>query len=583
MPRPVILCLEAGTATQTESATAAATEANVSQADAVCNGIIFADETVTGPPSNERLAGVEGVTASKLEKVAGASELSPGEQQSLLSELSNELEACIDLHRRQIHGLLGRHLGPTSRVRSEGADLRAQIDSSFKVGLDAMDVGSSSDRGHLDLAKGTAGNILQKDSSADQRKQSRAILLADKLEHSSSKTYTTHLSLHEQPNIYKRLVTSNWFELVVMVMLLANFIFSALHADSRIRFTYRNIGRGQRFESSIWWVVFQGVLFVMFACEAILKLLAWRWDYLKFRRDDLGWLTRFSELVMLILSVLAAADLIEFHSVAWLRIVQVFSKSLPFLRVVGLYHVFGDLRLLIVAIAHSLACWAWAMFVLVFVMLAAAIAFVEGISSFLESTAPHDISSDLLLSVEGDWSSVWAAVLTEFKCITGGGPWGQVIAPISSAGVTYLGLFVMYIAITTVAMMRVVTGIFCGKAQKAATRDFQESVQQNVAHLFRHVDKDGSGTINKGEFQKHLQDATTRQYFDVLGIDQRHAQVLFDLLDKSGDGEIDISEFVAGCKDLGGQATNVDMCLALTMLSMISRHVSETTENARHF
>merc|ERR1712039_246314 len=82
----------------------------------------------------------------------------------------------------------------------------------------------------------------------------------------------------------------------------------------------------------------------------------------------------------------------------------------------------------------------------------------------------------------------------------------------------------------------------------------------NIASgLFMRLDQDMSGSISIDEIEEHLQDPAVRDFFRLIDVDETEAQCLFDILDNSGDGTIDLEEFLNGCLRLQGQAKSLDL------------------------
>merc|ERR1712241_632393 len=77
------------------------------------------------------------------------------------------------------------------------------------------------------------------------------------------------------------------------------------------------------------------------------------------------------------------------------------------------------------------------------------------------------------------------------------------------------------------------------------------------------IDTDKSGTISFQELKGHLQDRRVQAYFSVLQIDAGRAEGLFRLLDKDGNGDISIEEFIMSCLRLKGHARSLDMASML--------------------
>lgn len=79
--------------------------------------------------------------------------------------------------------------------------------------------------------------------------------------------------------------------------------------------------------------------------------------------------------------------------------------------------------------------------------------------------------------------------------------------------------------------------------------------------LFKSLDIDDSGAITIDEIRRHLESKPVQQFFRTIDVDSSEAEVLFEILDLSGDGSIDKEEFISGCLRLQGAARAVDLLL----------------------
>merc|ERR1712232_915095 len=78
-------------------------------------------------------------------------------------------------------------------------------------------------------------------------------------------------------------------------------------------------------------------------------------------------------------------------------------------------------------------------------------------------------------------------------------------------------------------------------------------------NLFACFDKDQTGCVSRSEFAEHVNDPDVADFFAILEIEVSDAIRLFDLLDTTGDEEIEIEEFVMGCLKLKGPARSYDI------------------------
>ena len=79
-----------------------------------------------------------------------------------------------------------------------------------------------------------------------------------------------------------------------------------------------------------------------------------------------------------------------------------------------------------------------------------------------------------------------------------------------------------------------------------------------VGVLFKELDSDGSGALDKDEFTRALSDPRLRVWLAALDLQSSDAENLFNLLD-DGDGSISYQEFLSGAKRLKGGAQSIDL------------------------
>merc|ERR1712224_121899 len=130
-------------------------------------------------------------------------------------------------------------------------------------------------------------------------------------------------------------------------------------------------------------------------------------------------------------------------------------------------------------------------------------------------------------------------------------------------------LFILFISFTVLAMLNVITGVFCEQARENSAKDSEnvlmehiqkkETLTKDIIELFLELDKDDTGTVSYAEFHSFLMDEDTKNHFELPDLQPWDALILFDLLDHDDNGKVDVEEFVNGCFQLRGTARMVDM------------------------
>lgn len=265
---------------------------------------------------------------------------------------------------------------------------------------------------------------------------------------------------------------------------------------------------------------------------------------------------------------LTRTSLAGMQSTSQIRITRIIrcTKLLKVVRVARLIKFIRALRTLVHQIMSALKSLVWSLLLLFLVVFLFACAFTQAVS-VLRSEAEDidDIDSQLMIY----WSSLPRSMFTLFKAITGGLSWDEVVEPLSDAGELSVALFVVYISFVQLAVLNVLTGVFCQNAIDSAKHD-QELVTQavlstkemyirQVHQIFKDIDTDQSGTLTIQEFEKHLSNEHVKAYFDALELDASDIWVLFKLMDNNGAHEIDSEEFVSSCLRLKGAAKGLDL------------------------
>merc|ERR1712176_1453209 len=109
-----------------------------------------------------------------------------------------------------------------------------------------------------------------------------------------------------------------------------------------------------------------------------------------------------------------------------------------------------------------------------------AVVFLDGMAQYLIDTPPERIDQIVYDGFLNNWGSLGQAMLTLYGSITGGAPWTTVLPPVKETGEFYFILFLFYIALLAIAMLRLLTGLFVQEAASAAAKDHAQTIQQNI-------------------------------------------------------------------------------------------------------
>merc|ERR1712216_206433 len=137
-----------------------------------------------------------------------------------------------------------------------------------------------------------------------------------------------------------------------------------------------------------------------------------------------------------------------------------------------------------------------------------------------------------------------------------------------------MGLYNFYVSFVTLAVLNVITGVFCEAAMEGARNDHELMCQQHLQdrscftdafYTAFGIDAKHDDVLNISlaydDFERVLSSPATRDYLAAMDLEVSDAWELFKLLDAKESQVIDVAEFVAGCLRLKGPARALDVAM----------------------
>jgi len=361
-----------------------------------------------------------------------------------------------------------------------------------------------------------------------------------------------------------RFVHGSCFQIVCSTAIVLNAALIGLLSDIRLKALVEG-----RDESSAWEQVDVGFA-AFFAVELLLRLLSerslfiygaeWKWNLFD------------SVLVALstadaVLSGISSGDL---SNVTIVRILR-FARFIRIVRIARAVRAFHSLRLVVFAIFESMVSLLWCFLVVGLIIYVFAVFFLSGVTEHFRTRRPGGEPPDeQLLEFYG---SVLRAVASLFMTISGGVDWYDVVTPLKAIHWVYEPIFNAYVFFMVIGVMNVVVGAFVAATADIASKDRDHLVKAELTQVqtytnkirtfFQEADQDKSGMLSWEEFKAHLKKPSVMAYFHALELDVSQAHVLFELLDRDGNDEVSLDEFLAGCMRLKGQAKSLDVNMLL--------------------
>lgn len=244
------------------------------------------------------------------------------------------------------------------------------------------------------------------------------------------------------------------------------------------------------------------------------------------------------------------------------------ARLLRVARIIRLMRLLRDLWLLVSGVLSSLRTlvWAWA--------LIAMLVYIFGIfaTRLLGQTYGCSYHSrdgtDCDSSMDEYFGTVPKSMFSLFQVLTTEG-WAEICEASMRHQPSMWIFFVLFISITTFAIMNVITAVIVENTLTQADSresDIQKKIEADrknalskIYEVFKIADVDGDAEISKDEFLNALQDNEVRANMMEVEIDMRGAEGLFDILDYDGSGKLDTAEFIEGCMRARGEAKAKDV------------------------
>jgi len=278
------------------------------------------------------------------------------------------------------------------------------------------------------------------------------------------------------------------------------------------------------------------------------------------------WKWNLFDAIMVCASLLELGLLVSFN-LSYIRLLRVLRVARS-LRMIHLIKFPGlrNLRLMLMAIIGSAVPLLWAGLVLVILMFFFGVIFLNGVADYTAEASLVDPNVDVIRTF---FPTLLMTLLTLFMCITGGVNWWEVQRLLLDISVAYALLFILFVLVTVLAAMNVITGIFVNDAVEMASLDSDNKVQQEMdqnrhylqklLELFQKIDTTHRGSITLETFLQQMQQEEVKLNFAMLGLDVSDPMAFFSLLDVDGSVELEIDEFVMGCMRFRNNPGNVNL------------------------
>mmetsp|Transcript_31404 Transcript_31404/g.72846 ORF Transcript_31404/g.72846 Transcript_31404/m.72846 type:complete len:1104 (+) Transcript_31404:60-3371(+) len=365
--------------------------------------------------------------------------------------------------------------------------------------------------------------------------------------------------------ILEQLVARKWFEPVVACLIVLNTLVMAAEMQYYgVKHGYEIAGELSKSEEYWPWgeaFFTKAELFfgIIFSVEIMVKILAIRLNYFCDIWNVLDVICVFLWISGVIISLLTL-DPAVFRMVRLVRLLRM-------LRIVKVLNGFESLYLMTSSIKASILALVWSTFLIFLIQMSTALVLNQMLQDFLKDP---DVSEELRHQVFRYFGTFSKAFLTMFEYMLAN--WPDASRVLTDVNEAYVLFILGYQCIIGFAVVKVIMGVFLQVTfNMAATDDIimvsQKQRQINthkkkISQLFKHVDQNSDGILDKAEFREIVGDDIVRQWLASMDCDVSlfctDPDVLFSLVD-DGDGKITLEELVTGLARMSGTARSIDL------------------------
>jgi len=386
----------------------------------------------------------------------------------------------------------------------------------------------------------------------------------------------------------RRIVQSSWFRASVPVVILTNLILLGVEVDASA-----DLPPNEHLEG---FYTANLIIVSVFFLEILLKVKAFGCSEM-FCGPDKWWnwsdllifcLSIFEIVAEAVASVMFASEM-DPSQLRMMRFLR-FVRALRGVRVVRLLQYLSALRTIVFSIVSTMSSVGWTSLLLVVLF------YLFGVLLTQIST---DHCRDLKYTtgefcddqLDRFWSSVPQSMLTLFLSITNGISWDEALQPLRQiSDIAVVGLLI-YIVITVLAVLNVVTGVFCNMAIESARADKDiATMQQMQKHeaqvealreVFREINTEGQEVIGLDDLKEAMQRQKLRSFMHAMEIATDDIVTLFMCIDADGSGDITLDEFVYGCMNLAGPAKGLQVARMGYESTIIRKEIKAMREDLR--
>jgi len=365
----------------------------------------------------------------------------------------------------------------------------------------------------------------------------------------------------------KPYVDSMKFNMMIGFFIFVNMIFIGLEKDLGYQYTpeeEKTLSPVQRIEKRLVWYLLENVFCLVFLMEMLMRMHVYRWKYFHDSWNCLDFCLVMSAIVdTYILTFVGSGGGIRMLSA--LRVV----RMLRLVRFVRMLRMFKELWLIVHGLLNSMKTLGWVGLLLCCLLYVFAIFLTNQVgqnTELFQDTVSYDGEE---WPVHVYFGTVPRSMFTLFQILTLDSWADYIVRHIVHRQPWMAAFFIFFLFMTTFGLMNIIVGVIVENTLGAASttenkveREMERArrkVLKDLHILFQLSDAEGTGHITRREFQAACRNPKVLEKLDAIDLQLSETDTIFNLLDPTKRGYIDLSDFITCIKQLIGGAKQKDI------------------------
>jgi len=245
------------------------------------------------------------------------------------------------------------------------------------------------------------------------------------------------------------------------------------------------------------------------------------------------------------------------------------------MRFARILHLIHELYALVHSIIAAMKTFLWTVLLLFMLIFLFGVCITQIVADARRDSQEHRFKH--WAALDRFYGNLPFSVLTLFQAMSGGVDWDDACRPLMEDISPLMALiFCFYMSLSIFIMMNLVTGVFVTCAWFNLEESKQERLVNNIRQLFLSGDRDHTGSISWEEFRGQLQNPLMEEFFKQIDLDPAQAKDFYDWLDITGQGEVNLDDFVMGCLRMFGSAKSLDLAMLMELSKKTHERIEET-------